>query len=164
MSNQPSPKSKICLAQFSAKKIISAMRSAGYVLFLMGQILGTAQGSEVSAQPLNQELLLPERNGQPYTLKEIKDTLDPILDEKIKDEFWPFVEVFFDGKFPPPIHNSETVIHNWNSFFQSLNNVKYTEYVNERHPQMQVLFGNLVIHHSDIFYEKYRALYDIWLS
>ncbi len=149
------------------KFILSAMRSAGFVLFLSNQLSGTSQGMEIigtETQKFSQKELFSKRNEAPYTRDEVINILDTILDDEIKKDFLPFIEVFFTDEFPESKHPNFAVFRLWNNFFKKLETQKNMKTNADLHPQIQTLFGDLLCHHYATLEEKEPELFKIWMD
>ena len=144
----------------SSRKVLHThplRKTVGISLLLASLSLGAVQGAEFSKTPTQ---LFEERNNTAYTLDDIKAQINPILDTKIEQDFWPFIEVLFDSNFPDPVHSPLAVFKNWNRFFEKLKKAKDAVNTEELHPQIKILRTDIICHHFGILLEKYPALAD----
>lgn len=147
--------------------ILTVVQSAGIALLLSIQLTGNSQGMEVigtETQKISEKDLFLIRNEAPYTRDEVINILDPILEDKIKKDFMPFIEVFFEEGFPKSKHSPFAVFRFWNSFFKKLKDQRNINTNDDLHPQIKVLSGDLLCHHCSIFDEKYPTLFSIWMG
>lgn len=161
-NNDSEPSNRLKLnGKFSSK---FTWKTLGFSLLLATQFFGDIQGAEVSEVKTSEQLVLRKWNETPYNKNEVFNILDPILDDEIKDDFLSFITVFFEG-FPEPIHSPKAVFNMWNGFFKKLNGQKNI-YVqkDDIHPQMKILYAELLCHHYSTLEEKHPHLVKKWLG